>query len=187
MGTIFYTADTHFEHAFVAGTRGFDTAEEHDEALITRINERTTKRDQLWILGDLGMGSLTKVLAHASKLHAELHLVLGNHDPGHPLHKGSHTKLKRYYEVFESVSLHEQHKVGGRDVLLSHFPFHGDHFPNDRHEAWRLRDTGLPLLHGHVHAEFVINGNQINVGVDSFPDLISREEAAKLFDSILTD
>lgn len=166
MTTNYYTADTHFNHPFVAGTRGFTVDGEHDEVLIENFNNVLHKNDHLWILGDLGMGSLTKTLDQAARLNGIKHLVLGNHDAAHPMHKKSHTQLKRYYEVFESVHLHEQHRIAGYKVNLSHFPYTGDHKPDDRHTQWRLRDEGLPLLHGHVHAEWMIKGRQFNVGVD---------------------
>jgi calcineurin-like phosphoesterase family protein len=175
VSNVFYTADTHFNHPFVAGTRGFDTAEEHDEVLIENFNKAVHKKDHLWILGDLNHGSLTEGLAKAKRLNAVLHLVLGNHDPGHPMHKGSHAKMKRYMEVFESVSVSEQHIIAGRRVMLSHFPYRGDHKPVDRYQEWRLRDEGLPLLHGHVHAEFLISGRQFNVGVDFGNTPLARE------------
>jgi calcineurin-like phosphoesterase family protein len=166
MSNVFYTADTHFNHPFVAGTRGFSTAEEHDETLIENFNKRVHKKDHLWILGDLNHGSLTEGLAQASRLNGVKHLVFGNHDPGHPMHKGSHAKMKRYMEVFESVSLHEQHIIAGQMVNLSHFPYKGDHKPEDRYTGWRLKDEGLHLLHGHVHHKWLLDGYQHNVGLD---------------------
>ncbi len=176
MSNIFYTADTHFNHAFVAGTRNFATAEEHDEELIENFNRTVHKKDHLWILGDLNMGSLTDGLAQAARLNGVKHLVLGNHDPGHPMHRGSHAKMKRYMEVFESVSVHEQHIIKGQRAMLSHFPYRGDHKPEDRYQEWRLRDEGLPLLHGHVHDAFLKSKGQINVGLDFSRTPWAREE-----------
>ena len=175
MSNVFYTADLHFNHPFVAGTRGYDTAEEHDENLIREFNKRVHKKDHLWILGDLNHGSLTAGLAQASRLNGVKHLVLGNHDTAHPMHKRSHSQMKRYMEVFESVHLHEQHIIDKQHVNLSHFPYKGDHKPEDRHTQWRLRDEGLPLLHGHVHAEFMLSENQFNVGVDFGTAPLARE------------
>lgn len=166
MSVNYYTADLHFNHAFVAGTRNYVSAEAHDEDLIERFNREITKRDHLWILGDLCMGSLTEGLKQASRLNGVKHLVLGNHDAGHPMHKKSHSSMRRYLEVFESVHLHEQHTIEGRRVNLSHFPYRGDHKPDDRHTQWRLRDEGGPLIHGHVHGEWMVDGRQLNVGVD---------------------
>jgi len=162
-----YTADLHFNHQFVAGTRTFPTAEEHDELLIENFNRMLHKNDHLWILGDVFMGSVTEGLRQVSRLKGIKHLVLGNHDAAHPTHKKSHTHMRRFLEVFETVHLHEQHRIAGYKVNLSHFPYKGDHADReDRHVQWRLKDEGLPLLHGHVHAEWLHNGRQANVGVD---------------------
>lgn len=184
MSRVFYTADLHFNHDFVAGTRGYPYAAGHDEVLIERFNKHVTKRDHLWILGDLGMGSLTKVLEKASRLNGVKHLVLGNHDPGHPMHKGSHNKLRRYYDVFESVSLHEQHTIKGTKFMLSHFPYFGDHKDEDRYTEWRLQDTGMNLLCGHLH-HLLPEGEQearvANVGVDHFQHPVTQEEIAYAF------
>lgn len=166
MSNIFYTSDTHFNHHFIARDRGHGNAEEHDEYLIEAFNRELTKRDHLWILGDVFMGSITAGLPQVARLKGIKHLVLGNHDAAHPMHKKSHAQLRRFYEVFESVHLHEQHRINDQDVLLSHYPYKGDHKPEDRDTQWRLRDEGRWLLHGHVHKMWGINGRQINVGVD---------------------
>jgi calcineurin-like phosphoesterase family protein len=166
VSNIFYHSDWHFNHTFVAGTRGFTTAEEHDEWLIDNINSTITKRDHLWVLGDVFSGSVTEGLKQIARVQGIKHLVLGNHDAAHPLHKQSHSKMRRFLEVFESVHLHEQHTIAGNKVNLSHLPYGGDHYDADRYTQWRLRDEGLWLLNGHVHHAWAVNGRQINVGVD---------------------
>jgi calcineurin-like phosphoesterase family protein len=166
MSRIFFHSDWHFNHSFVAGTRGFDTAEEHDDALIDAINTACTKRDHIWFLGDTFMGSITKGLEQVARIHAVKHLVLGNHDAAHPLHKGSHNKLRRFLEQFESVHLHEKVGLKTGSVLVSHLPFQGDHYDGDRFEEWRLRDHGRPLVCGHVHHQWATSGRQFNAGVD---------------------
>lgn len=175
MSNIFYTSDLHFNHEFVARDRRCATAEEHDEALIERFNRVLTKRSQLWILGDVFMGSISVGLPQVDRLLGTKHLVLGNHDAAHPMHKKSHTQLKRFYASFESVHLHEQHLIAGHPVLLSHFPYTGDHTGVDRSPQWRLRDEGKWLLHGHVHKQWGINGRQLNVGVDVNHGPVPRE------------
>ena len=161
-----FHSDWHFNHDFVARTRGFETSAEHDEAVIDAINSTVTKRDHLWVLGDVFMGSVSKGLEKIARVEGVKHLVLGNHDAAHPMHRKSHSQVRRFLEVFESVHLHEQVFVAGQKVLLSHFPFEGDHKDTDRHLEWRLRDTGMPLVHGHVHKEWRTRGRQFNAGVD---------------------
>lgn len=178
MSNTFYTSDTHFNHPFVAGTRGFKSAEEHDEWLIDNINATATKRDTLWILGDVFHGSITEGLQKVKQLKPVLRLVLGNHDGAHPMHRGSHSQMRRFLDVFDSVHLHEQHRIAGQKVMLSHFPYKGDHYENDRYNEWRLRDEGLWLLNGHVHRAWAVKGRQINVGVDIHPCPVPVQDVA---------
>src|SRR5690606_8522532 len=42
-------------------------------------------------------------------------------------------------------------KLAGRDFLLSHFPYQGDHTDEPRYRQWRLPNLGEALLHGHTH------------------------------------
>jgi calcineurin-like phosphoesterase family protein len=186
MGSVFYTSDWHFNHDFVAGTRNFADAEEHDEALIEATNKVITKRDQLWVLGDVFMGSVTKGLEKIARVNGVKHLVLGNHDAPHPRHKRSHTHMRRFLEVFESVHVHEQHALNKHNkVLLSHYPYTGDHADReDRDTQWRLPDEGAPLLHGHVHGEWEFNGRQFNVGVDHNFTPVSVDRVAEWLDSL---
>ena len=170
MSKVFLQSDWHFNHDFVAGTRGFASAEEHDATLIQRINSVVTKRDTLWVLGDVFMGSISAGLEKVARVNGTKRLVLGNHDAAHPMHRKSASQIRRFLEVFDSVHLHEELRLAsGRRVLLSHFPYEGDHGEReggDRHKQWRLRDEGAWLIHGHVHDAWSRNGRQINVGVD---------------------
>lgn len=184
MSSIYFTADLHFNHDFVAGTRrrylgeGYYASDvEHDEDLIERWNDRVTKRDTVWVLGDVGMGSLTNVLELVGRLNGTKHLVYGNHDPGHPMHRGAHNKLRRYLEVFESAQLAAQIRIDGKLAMLSHFPYQGDHGDVDRYPEWRLRDEGLPLLHGHVHDAYTFSALGLNVGQDPYPELLDYDQA----------
>lgn len=186
MSKVFFHSDWHFNHAFVAETRGYSSAAEHDEALIERINSRVTKRDHVFVLGDVFMGSVRAGLAQVQRVNGIKHLVLGNHDPGHPMHRKSIPHTRRFLDVFESVSLHEQIRLpGGRKVLLSHFPYEGDHAEReDRYTQWRLRDEGDWLIHGHVHDAWRFNDRQINVGVDFWPYPVDAETMADLIDEM---
>jgi calcineurin-like phosphoesterase family protein len=182
---VFFHSDWHFNHAFVAETRGYSSAAEHDEALIERINSRVTKRDHIWVLGDLFMGSVSAGLEKIQRVNGVKHLVLGNHDPGHPMHRKSLPHTRRFLDVFDSVSLHEQTRLpGGRKVLLSHFPYKGDHHAQDRHRQWRLRDEGDWLIHGHVHDQWWVEGRQVNVGVDQLKYPIEATTLAALLDEM---
>lgn len=171
MGDVWFTSDTHFCHRRVAELRGFATVEEHDETLIGLWNAKVKPGAQVWHLGDVGGGPsgaerTASVLDRVRRLNGVIHLIAGNHDPVHPMHRDSHKHIVDWMQVFETVQAFARRRVEGGEVLLSHLPFSGDHTPIDRHTQYRLRDEGLPLLHGHVHDLWKVRGNQVNVGVD---------------------
>ena len=148
-GGIWFTSDTHFRHAMVAQIRGFSSAEEHDEAVIGRWNEAVKAADTVWHLGDVGMRS--GFLPLVGRLNGTIHLIAGNHDAAWPGHRDAYKHQREWLEHFASVQAFARRKIGGHQVLLSHFPYEGDHTAEDRCGQYRLRDEGLWLLHGHTH------------------------------------
>lgn len=166
--SVWFTSDLHFGHRFVAGLRGFDGPDEHDEVLIERWSKNVRKDDQVWVLGDLAASSPTRALEIVQSLPGTKHLIAGNHDNCHPMHRDSHRWQPRYLEAFSSVQPFARRRIDGTEVLLSHFPY-----AKDRNEArymqYRLRDEGAWLLHGHTHqADQRLEGREIHVGVDAW-------------------
>jgi calcineurin-like phosphoesterase family protein len=131
VSAVWFSSDTHFLHAMVAGLRGFTSSAEHDE---TVINE-------------------TRVLEQAARLNGRKQLVTGNHDPCWPGHRDSRKRQRRWLDVFESVQAFAKIRLGGGTVLLSHFPYEGDHTTEERATQFRLRDEGEWLIHGHTHLQ----------------------------------
>ena len=174
MTTVHFTSDPHWGHRLVAvDKRGFATAEEHDDALSEAWVERVHRDDSVWILGDLATSSPEHALDRIAALPGRKHLVWGNHDAGHPMHRSSFVQHARYLRVFDSVQQSARRRVGGQEVLLNHHPYEGDHTEVDRDPQWRPRDYGVPILHGHVHLTEVITRTtlgtlQIHVGADAW-------------------
>ena len=161
-----FTADLHFGHNFVAGLRGFDSAEEHDEFMIDNINGGTHEDDILWILGDIGIRTDEETLDKVGRLKGRKMLISGNHDSTHPMHKNAWKYQAKALRVFEYVAPFQRLRLGGEDIMLSHLPYAGDHSDEDRYDQYRLKDEGLPLLCGHVHDAWHKFKHQWNVGVD---------------------
>lgn len=150
--TTHFTSDPHFGHAKVAGFRGFETAIEMDAAISDRWREAVAPDDVVWVLGDLAASSPTYALQRLAGLPGRKRLIWGNHDRGHPMHSDAHKWTDPYLDVFESMAQSARVRIRGREVLLSHFPYERDRDPaSPRYLQWRLRDEGLPLLHGHTH------------------------------------
>jgi calcineurin-like phosphoesterase family protein len=109
-----------------------------------------------------------EALAITASLPGTKHLIAGNHDPCHPMHRDAHKWQAAYLQVFASVQPFARRRIRNQDVLLSHFPY-----VKDRHEArymqYRLRDEGAWLLHGHTHqSEQRREGREIHVGLDAW-------------------
>lgn len=167
---IFFTADLHLGHSLVAGLRGFDSVAEHDAILLANLR-KIGKEHDVFILGDLVFGpdkidGIARILK--SLAGNKVHLILGNHDRGHPCNPNGHKHLG-LYEGFTSVQTAAQ----VRGMMLSHFPYDGDHTAEQRFDQWRLRDCGLPLLHGHTHSSEKVSYSpqgtlQICVGLEAW-------------------
>jgi calcineurin-like phosphoesterase family protein len=183
--SVFYWADPHFGQPDVAAERGFASPDEHDDYLIARWCETVTDGDEIWILGDLALSSPDRVLEIIRYLPGTPHLVWGNHDRGHPMHPDAERHHSRYLDVFATAAVTATHTIGGRDVVLSHFPYREDSRTQDRYRQHRPKDEGRWLIHGHVHDEFAVEGRQINVGVDKWRD--GPVEQAQLLEIITGD
>lgn len=183
--SVWFTSDLHLGHRMVSELRGFPSADEHDRHLAEQWRSRVRPSDHVWVLGDLAVSSPTNALAIIESLPGQKHLISGNHDKCHPMHRDAHNWQRRYLNVFDSVQPFARRKIADRDVLLSHFPYHVDR-EEPRHTQYRLRDEGAWLLHGHLHAaEQVTSEREMHVGVDawglapvSLDAIASRIEAA---------
>lgn len=218
--TVWFSSDLHLGHRAMAWMREvghWPTQEErplvtaqmvqaHDDLLASKWDAVVGKDDVVWVLGDLiaNPKSLDAALHWIMLRPGHKHLILGNHDPAHPMSRDSHKWLWRYNDAFTSVQLAARRRIGGQEVLLNHFPYTGDgDGKEDRCSQWRLRNEGLPLLHGHVHTtdkvtwapppgcerdmdpsvaeHFTERVRQIHVGVDAW-DLapVSLEQIGEL-------
>jgi calcineurin-like phosphoesterase family protein len=169
-----YIADPHLGHEKVAALRGYEYVWEHDQAFVSAWQRSVPDDDTtVFVLGDLSSGGAhaeRAALAVINTLPGSKHLILGNHDRGHPLQVNGRKHLRDYYAVFDSVSTADKVGIAGRDVMLSHFPYTGEHGDrSDRHPQWRLRDEGRWLVHGHVHDAWTVQGRQICVSWEKWP------------------
>ncbi len=121
MSDVLITADPHLFHPLVAELRGFASVAEHNEAICQGIIERVGVRDQLWILGDIALGRWEEALDLLGTLAGTKHLIAGNHDKVHPMHRNAHRFQRRYLDVFECVAVRAARggRAAGADVALS--------------------------------------------------------------------
>ncbi len=169
---VWFTSDLHLGHRFVAGLRGLEV-DDHDAQVLGSLSA-LPPGDRLWVLGDISRGvpedelrALDLIARHTS--HLEIHLVPGNHDSCHPLHRSAFRMQWTFLRVFDSVQPFQRLRWEGRSVYLSHFPRPGQDHEGmaSRHDDVRL-DVDL-LVHGHLHSSTPVTGaGQVDVGLDAW-------------------
>lgn len=118
MGRIYLTSDLHFGHEreFLYGPRGFNTIQEHDEAVITQWNEIVQEDDDVYACGDLMLNDNEHGLECLRRLNGRLHLVRGNHDTD--ARWGMYMSLPNVVEMNNVIIM----KYRKYHFYLSHYP-----------------------------------------------------------------
>lgn len=182
MSRIWYTADLHIGHRLVSEIRGFESPIDHDTALIDSWSSTVQPRDTVYVLGDVAVSGYGYALSVMESLPGKKHLVAGNHDPVHPMHRQSFApKFHEWASVFATISPFGRRRLAGREVLMSHFPYaewgDGPQRPGSRYDQYRLPDVGTPLLHGHTHGDEREHGHSLHVGMDAWEmKLVDQEQ-----------
>jgi calcineurin-like phosphoesterase family protein len=185
-----WTSDLHLGHANIIGycDRPFVDVEGMNEGLIDRWNDTVGTDDEVWVLGDFALGGLAEHLPLAKLLDGRKILVPGNHDA---CWVGKSKGVERWTAEYLDAGFAEviqgptTVELGGRTMVVDHFPYHGDSKDGpERFAEQRPPDRGGWILHGHVHDRWRQFGRQINVGVDAWGGRpISDDTVAALIDA----
>jgi calcineurin-like phosphoesterase family protein len=139
MSTLWLVSDTHFGHESVctkfknpdgSPLRDFPNAEEMNEELVKRWNDRVRPDDRVYHLGDVVMSH--RHLPIMDRLNGRKVLIQGNHDPIGGK-KGAKFDFAKYFEYVCGMKVLD-------DYILTHIPIHPD-------------DIGRfgANIHGHLH------------------------------------
>lgn len=164
----FFTSDTHFGHRNIIkySNRPFDDVNHMNEVLIKNWNETVGPEDTIFHLGDVALGPWEAWDGILTRLNGYKILVVGNHDR---IFKGEKPKMQERFAEHYARWFHEVHHnystilSDGTEVWLSHFPYEADHMDKARYMEFRLPDKGVPLIHGHTHAEYAAKGDDARV------------------------
>lgn len=144
MSKIYLTSDVHFNHlnilTYEAKTRPFANVDEMNEKIIENWNNAVAAEDTVYVLGDLGMGTLDKLPALVKRLNGKIILVRGNHD--------TPKRIALYQSLGIEVKDIEYLAYKGRFFIMCHFP-------NDSEEFIRMithDNSEVVWLYGHVHS-----------------------------------
>ena len=117
---IFVTSDLHFSHnrSFLYTPRGFNSIEEHDEAIIKLWNETVGENDTVFILGDLMLNDNVAGINKLRRLNGYLFIAAGNHD--------NNSRIELYEDELswkvDSVKYAYRLKYHGYNFFLTHYP-----------------------------------------------------------------
>lgn len=143
----FVTSDLHLYHDLILKYRGNVSHTKHLEIIRTNWNSVVSKRDCVYILGDLtlkGQEYRDKIKNYLDTLHGRKILILGNHD--------DRFNPFQYVDMgFESVHTSLFYKD---NILMIHDPSIASFYKD------------MTILCGHVHELFTTCENAINVGLD---------------------
>lgn len=153
-----FIADTHFSHTNIIKYTGrpFANVEEMDRALIENWNKCVSDDDQVFFLGDFGLGDVEYLQSICTQLKGNKVCIRGNHD-------ANPTRMNRigFSVVLEAAFL----KIGHHNVELIHIPTD----PSPSHFQ----------LHGHVHEKRPrkLISNQLNLCVEVWDYKPASEKA----------
>ncbi|MFI5342810.1 MAG: hypothetical protein ACHQUC_01180 [Chlamydiales bacterium] len=160
-----FISDTHFSHTNIIKYTGrpFETVEEMNGCLIKNWNDCIDADDQVFFLGDFGLGDVDHLHSICSQLKGNKICIRGNHD-----RNASWMMRVGFSIVLESAFL----KIGKHTVELIHIPSNSipSHFQ----------------LHGHVHEKrpSKIVSNQLNLCVEVWDyKPVSEKTILKILDS----
>lgn len=179
--------DSHLFHSLVSGLRGFDAVEEHNAWFVDMYCSNVTKRDTVFWLGDLTVGSgkaTEAALTLVEALPGRKVFIAGNHDYDVNPHGGKAlSRIDRWSRAFDFIGSQHTERIDGRYVDFSHFPrnpsihdFAHDG-SGDRFAPYRIPDTGRWLVHGHSHYSGKYSGErQLHAGLDAWGRTVTKDE-----------
>jgi calcineurin-like phosphoesterase family protein len=124
----------------MAKHRGFSSAEEMNEFIVKNWNNTISKKDAVFLLGDITMER--KQYEILSRLQGIIHVILGNHDQRQHVRE----MLKYVHSVSGMIDYKEK-------AILTHCPIH----PSQLEFRYSFN------IHGHVHENSIDDARYINV------------------------
>ena len=183
---IFFTSDLHFFHSKILSLREqFYDVNQMNNELISLWNNKVSKNDVVFYLGDFSFGKQNDTIEILKKLNGHIIFICGNHD--YKFKRGDYDNYLAYKcDIFEhSLPIKIKNENGTFDIIdNNHFVM--CHFPIFE---WNKMHYGSVHLYGHVHAknlDDVLGGRAINVTYDFNHAILSIEDIYNKFKDVLT-
>ena len=148
---IFFTADTHFDHANIINLckRPYANVDEMNEALVANWNAVVKPEDVVYHLGDFAFRSTPeRALDFACRLNGKVFYMDGNHEEAFTRIPDAWTRVPQCYELF----------LGKKKprIVLCHYAM----------RTWNHEFHGSWHLYGHSHGGLPSYNKSTDVGVD---------------------
>ena len=145
MGKIWLSSDLHFGHSkeFIWGPRGFNSSEEHDQAIIENWNSLVSWEDEVWLLGDCMLEDNESGRRKLNQLVGNIHILAGNHD--------TPTRIQMYANIRPTIltmGLAYLYRYKGYNFYLSHYPTLTSNF-----DVEKPLKTKVISICGHTHTK----------------------------------
>lgn len=151
MSKVWVISDTHWGHKNILKYRPeFNSLVEHNELILDNLLSAVSKRDTLWMLGDMFFDMDSVSYARIIRQYVgNIHWVLGNHD------SDNNNRQEVIREILYEDLVDKVHGIAkcGR-VWMTHAPMH----------PAELRDK--PNIHGHMHKDKLDDKRYFNANVD---------------------
>lgn len=157
---IFFTSDTHFDHANVIKhcNRPFSTVDEMNWALVANWNRKVSDSDTVYHLGDFTLGDIGSFHKWASKLNGYIRIVPGSHDHRWTVDFEPNSKITLLPPLVslqvDIPELRVREKV--LPIVICHYSM----------RTWNKFHYGSWHLYGHSHGNLPPLGMSMDVGVD---------------------
>lgn len=150
---IYFTSDLHFYHDNIIRhtNRPFQNAEQMNQALIKKWNDKVSFNDEVYILGDVTMKGPQLAMEALSQLKGRKYLIRGNHD-----RFADHRDFEPSF--FGWIKDYHELTCANTRFILFHYPI----------LEWNGFHKGTIQLHGHQHNHEDYNFNNLRDGVLRF-------------------
>lgn len=170
MSGLYFIGDLHFGHKNILKYRNqFDSIEQHDDTIMDNILSATSKRDSIWLMGDILFDKESiKYMREISSHVKSLNWVLGNHDTDR------RERLQTVQQVIDEGLCSRVGAIFKRSgYWLTHAPIHP------------LELRGYKNIHGHVHSATISDDRYFNVSCENTNFTPVSKEGLELLDQRL--
>jgi len=134
------TSDLHFSHkniaTFCPATRPWTDVNTMNEDMIQMWNDKVSKDDLVYILGDVAFGQASEAIKIVKRLNGTKILIEGNHDR-------KNLKDVHFRNCFQEIHKYLELNHNGTLVVMCHFPF----------LEWNQMHRGAVNFFGHIHGK----------------------------------